>query len=159
MSLPVWVWEYDYPVGYEREYEEREIEMSPGYEVGVVRGLAHSGADGMGGISSHKGRLRFVQIEIKNTQYYGIQDYKNILAFLMARKDLNNEKFYFYNMHENDCLATWTGETPSSGYTSGGVLVDNTIGRYVVRHKGAIPWQLAKLSLVDFSLRFDQVFR
>ncbi len=160
MPVPVWTWEYDFPLPGEREYEEVEIPGSPGYERGVIRGPANSRADGTGSVSSYRGRNVF-QITVKDVLPFGAMDYfSEILDFLQARKDAGNEAFYWYNALENDCMATWTGDTASSGTNGAGVAVTNETGRYKVRFYGKLPWNHNQPRVADIGvLAFHEVFR
>jgi hypothetical protein len=160
MAVAIWIWEPDYAVGYEREFDETILPMGPGHDIVVSRDIAHTRASGIGTVASYRGCNVF-SLEFGRKNYDGpteaSREYRAMLTFLQARKDTGTP-FYFYNVLENSVPATWTGDTEASGTDLAGNAVTNLTGRYLVRHFGPIPWSLVSRKFTSFTLEFHETF-
>jgi len=134
MSVPVWIWSGNYPGGGEIVYQENQIHLGGGITKTVTHEIPFTNYDLTGQSRSRKGTARF-KIKLNTRDYAGGAEFIAILRFLQARKEANNEAFYYYNPAEN-----------LSGDATGVSLV----GRYKVKFLGNIGWVLKDAWLHDF---------
>lgn len=142
MSIPVWIWTIEYPVGLDFQIEENIITLGKGFIKTVQHEVPFTNADGTGQVRSRKGSFVFTY-PLTRKNYQGDEKFKEIFNFLMARKEACNESFYFYNPAEQ-LTPDPTGETVT--------------GRYLVKFLGSPKAVLTKLMLFDFAdLEFTEV--
>jgi hypothetical protein len=117
------------------------VPMGDGYEIRGNKNQAFTGADGLGGVTSHKGIARF-RVTFGSMPYTNADASKaanKLIAFL--RSTLGNyTSFYFYNPKE--------APTPDASGSS-------TTGRYLVRFAEStqdIEWQVVNYHRASFTL-------
>ena len=89
----------------------------------------------------------------------GTNSIDELIDFLQARIDADDESFYFYLPTENDDTSTWTGDVSASGTDSRGEAVTNLVGRYLVKSFRPLGWSIRTHKIGDFAeLELVQVF-
>lgn len=158
MATPIWTFPYLYPLGWQRKYEKTRLALGSGNDIVVSRDVAFTHATGYRGTGSYAGVNHFT-IKLKVPFYHAsLTDWADVLGFLQAREDADNEPFYFYNALENAVTSTWTGDT-ASGPTNDldGLACTNTTGRYLVRVFGDIDINIQIGRQVEISLTLEEV--
>lgn len=138
----VFTWTHDYPMNWERVYDETVLDLGSGVKKTAMNEIPRNRADGTGSVSSYKGTNVFT-IRLNRKTFDGDAEFKEILDFLQARKEANNEAFYIYNPVERT--------TPDATGT-------DTTGRYLVQFTGKIAATLTYLKSFNYAdLRLEEV--
>jgi len=143
MSIPVWTWTVEYPVRIRPKITEEIHDLGSGHIKTVQHELEFTGYDGTGQSRDDRKGILLFTVQVTRRNYSGDEQFKEIMRFLIARKEAGNESFYFY--------------LPSEKLTADPTGADTT-GRYLVKCLDEWETILTKLTLWDFAnLTFQEV--
>jgi len=136
MSVPVWIWQGNYPGGAAIDYEENQVDLGGGIVKTALHEVAFTGYDLTGRSRSRMGTASF-RVVLRARDFTSLE-FVAIMRFLTARKEAGNESFYYYNPAEN----TDPGFDDSA---------EDLVGRYKVKHLGKLSWVINSLLLHDIA--------